>query len=78
MNLPPTFGETVTILIPSDASQVSAQSLYIDYTKTFESTVPFELFDISSASGIFENFTVMKFNYDNSDPKFFKRTIEFY
>jgi hypothetical protein len=78
LNLPSTFGEIATILIPSDGSQVSAQALYIDYGNTFISTVPFTLFNISSSSGIFENFTVMKINFDNSNPNIKKRTVEFY
>jgi hypothetical protein len=78
LNLPPTFGEIATILIPSDGSQVSAQSLYIDYGNTFVSTVQFTLYNISSASGIFENFTVMKINFLVSDTNIKKRTIEFY
>lgn len=78
LNLPPTFGDIVTILIPSDNSQVSAQSLKIDYGKTFVSTGPFTLFNISSASGIFVNFTVMKINFLGSDTNIKKRTVEFY
>ena len=78
LNLPPTFGETVTILVPSDGSQVNANALYIDYGLNYISTVPFALYNINSSSGIFAGYTVMKINFDNSNPDIYTRTLEFY
>lgn len=79
LDLPPTYGETFTILIPSNGSQVSAQALYIDFGSIdIITTVPFALFNISSASGIFEGYTVVKVNYDNTDTNIYKRQVEFY
>lgn len=78
LNLPPTFGETISIIIPSNGSQVNAHSLFIDYGNSIIGTVPFALFNINSASGDFQGYTVIKVNYNNLNPEMSTRIVEFY
>jgi hypothetical protein len=79
LNLPPTEGTIVTIFLPSNGSQVTTNSLLIIniINNTFYS-FPFLLFNIASASGIFANYTVMKINYNDTNPEMLTRTVEFY
>ena len=78
LSIPPLYNETVSILQPDTGSFVSAQKTYVDSGNGFASIVPFILFDITCASGIFSNYSLLKIVYDNSDPNDFKRQVEFY
>jgi len=76
--LPPLYNETVSILQPDTGSFISAQKIYVDSGSAGPTTVPFTTFDVTCASGIFSNYSLLKIVYDNSDPNDFKRQVEFY
>ena len=78
LNLPPLYNETVSILQPDTGSFVSAQKIYIDIGDSFVSTIPFILFDVTCASGIFSNYSLIKIIIDNSGTNVYKRQVEFY
>jgi hypothetical protein len=77
LKLPALYHETPTISM-EDGSCVCAQQLYPDTGSSFATTVPFIIYDIMSASGVFSKFKQMKIVFDNSNPKLYKRKVQFF
>ena len=76
INLPPLYDESPSILMV-DGSYISSQKLYIDSGTDFATTIPYVIYDVSSASGIFSNYKFMKIIFDNTDPLLYKRGVQF-
>lgn len=76
-NLPPLYSETFTILL-EDGSLVSGTNLYLDNGDGFVTDKPYEIFQIMSKSGVFEQCNYVKILYDNSDPNLYKRVVQFF
>ena len=76
LNLPALYNETISILM-EDTSYISAQKIYIDSGTSFASTLPYMLYDVTTCSGLFENYKFIKIIFDNTNPKLYKRTVQF-
>lgn len=69
---------TCNVSIVSDGSFVNGQNLYSNYGDSFTSSIKYILLNITTTSGKFSGFKYFKITFDNSDPNFYKRTVEFF